>query len=146
MKIEYAATIKKDGKHHLVTFPDFPEAHTDGETLGEALHNAAEALTVTLEGRMVEDIEIPAPGARVAKVQHRVAPAARVQSALGLKFSRGNHTVAEVARALGTSWTAVSRLEDPHHSPSLRQLEKAAAAVGKRLMVIFENEDEPRRT
>jgi antitoxin HicB len=37
-----------------------------------------------------------------------------------------------------TSWPAAQRLEDPRHSPSLKQLERAAAALGKRLVLSFE--------
>ena len=139
MKVEYPVVISRDGGGYLVKFPDFPETATDGATLDEALFNAAEALTVTLEGRMEEGMDIPMPGTRKRKARYNVAPAARVQSALLLRFSRGSRTLAEVARALGTSWPAAARLEDPRHSPTLKQLEKAAAAVGKRLVVSFED-------
>jgi len=62
MKIWYPCTIQKEleGKV-LVTFPDFPETLTEGETEEEALFNAAEALTLTLEGRAEENMDIPFP-------------------------------------------------------------------------------------
>ena len=40
--------------------------------------------------------------------------------------------------ALETSWAAVQRLEDPHHWPSLKQLDRAARALGKRLVLNME--------
>jgi hypothetical protein len=40
---------------------------------------------------------------------------------------------------LSTSWPAVSRLEDPHHWPSLRQLEKYMAILGKKLVLSVES-------
>lgn len=43
-----------------------------------------------------------------------------------------------MARVLETSWPAAKRLEDPRHWPSLKQLDKAATALGKRLMPSFE--------
>ncbi len=141
MKIEYPARIVKDGDGYLVTFPDFPETATDGATLEEALFNAAEALTVTLEGRAAEGLEIPRPSRARGKAKYMIAPAARVQGALLLRMARGNRSVAEFARAMGTSWPAAAKLEDPRHSPSLRQLEKAAAANGKRLIVSFEDNE-----
>lgn len=133
MKVVYPANIAKgaDGMF-TVTFADFPEAMTDGATLEEALHNAAEVLTLTLEGRMAEKDDIPEPKDRG---KYRIAPAARVQSAVLLRMARGKRTVAEIARALGTSWPAAQKLEDPRHSPSLRQLEKAASAMGKKLLI-----------
>ncbi len=136
MKIKYPARVIKQDDGYLVTFPDFPETATDGLTLEEALFNAAEALTLTLEGRADEGLSIPAPSS--VKTRHRIAPAARVQSALLLRKARGTRPVAQIARALDTSWPAVAKLEDPRHWPSLRQVEKAAAAVGKRLVVSLE--------
>jgi antitoxin HicB len=37
-----------------------------------------------------------------------------------------------------TSWPAAARLEDPHHWPSLKQLERAAHAVGQKLVLSLE--------
>ena len=62
MKINYACKIdKQDDERFLVTFPDFVEAITEGETFEEALFNAEEVLTLTLEGRMEEGMPIPLP-------------------------------------------------------------------------------------
>jgi hypothetical protein len=36
------------------------------------------------------------------------------------------------------TWPSAQRLENPRHSPTLRQLEKAAAALGKRLVLALE--------
>lgn len=134
MKIVYPAMITK-GKdnRYLVEFPDLPEAVTEGETLEEALFNASEVLTLTLEGRTEEEMEIPVPS--VLKNAYEIAPSARVQAALLLKMSRGKKKVADIARALHTSWPSVSRLEDPTHWPSLKQLERVAATLGKRLVL-----------
>lgn len=134
MKIIYPAKITK-GKdnRYLVEFPDLPEAVTEGETLEEALFNASEVLTLTLEGRAEEEMEIPVPS--VLKNAYKIAPSARVQAALLLKMSRGKKKVADIARALHTSWPSVSRLEDPTHWPSLKQLERVAATLGKRLVL-----------
>ncbi len=46
--------------------------------------------------------------------------------------------MSELAPALETSWPSAQRLEDPKHWPTLRQLEKAASALGKRLVLSFE--------
>ena len=137
MKVNYPVKITKEDGRYLVIFPDFEECATEGKTLKEALFNASEALTLTLEGRMEEGMEIPLPKQRKAK--YLIAPAARVQSALLLRLARGKRSIAEIARALGTSWPSAAKLEDPRHSPTLKQLEKAASAVGQRLVVSFED-------
>ena len=46
----------------LITFPDFPEAATDGETLEESLHNAADALEEAIAGRINRGEPIPRLG------------------------------------------------------------------------------------
>ena len=55
-----------------------------------------------------------------------------------IRRARGGRSLAELARAPQTSWPAARRLENPRHSPTLRQLEKAAAALGKRLVLALE--------
>ncbi|MFI4955548.1 MAG: type II toxin-antitoxin system HicB family antitoxin [Gammaproteobacteria bacterium] len=117
-------------------FTDLDEAITEGATLEEALFNASEVLTLTLEGRMDKEIEIPEPAQ--LNTGYLIAPSARVQAALLIRFAKGDHTIAELARALETSWPAAARLENPHHWPSLKQLEKAAAALGLRLVLSLE--------
>ena len=140
MKLLYPAIIEKDEDgRFFVTFPDLPEAVTEGENLEEALFNAQEVLTLTLEGRYDEKLHIPIPTKKV-KGAHWIAPALRVQSAFLLKIARHKKTLAELARALETSWPAVARLENPRHTPNLRQLEKAAAALGKQVVIDFIDE------
>ena len=140
MNILYPAkiTFNKRDNRYLVEFLDLPEAVTEGVSFEEALFNAAEVLTLTLEGRVDEKMEIPAPSCKTGKTIHIIAPSARVQAALLIRFSKGKHSISEVARALGTSWPAVARLEDPHHWPSLKQLERTAGAIGHRLVLSLE--------
>lgn len=139
MNVLYPANFyySKEDKRYTVEFPDLPEAITEGETREEAYQNAKEVLTLTLEGRMEEDMEIPLPSKK--RGAELIAPIARVQAALLIRWVKGKSTFAEIARNLGTSWPAVARLEDPHHWPSLRQLEKAAAVMGQRLVLSLES-------
>jgi antitoxin HicB len=138
MKIEYPYTVEQqeDGGS-LVQFVDFEEAFTEGYTPEEVVFNAAEVLTGIIAHRLDKGQEIPAPSL-VEKAAY-IAPGAAVQSALLLHLARQeqNKTVADMARALGTSWPAAARLEDPKHWPTLRQLDRAAAVLGKRLVISF---------
>jgi antitoxin HicB len=140
MNILYPTKIKfsKSDQRYLVSFYDLEEAITEGETLQEALLNAAEVLTLTLAGRLDEEMTIPMPTDRTAKNVYYIAPSARLQAAILIRLSRGKHSIAKLARALDSSWPAISRLEDPHHWPSLRQLERAASALGQRLVLSME--------
>jgi antitoxin HicB len=69
---------------------------------------------------------------------HSIAPDAKTQAAILLRLARGERTLSELARALETSWPAARRLEDPTHWPSLRTLDRVAAALGKRLVLTLE--------
>jgi antitoxin HicB len=138
MNVLYPAIFKyhRSEKRYTVHFPDLSEAITEGETLEEAHFNATEVLTLTLEGRMDEGMKIPLPSHRKNAVL--VAPSARAQAALLMRWAKGKYKTSEIARILNTSWPAVARLEDPHHWPNLKQLERAAAAIGQRLVISLE--------
>jgi len=120
----------------LVSFPDVPGAITEGDTEEEALFNAAEALSGVLASKLDHGEDVPVPS-KVRGASY-VAPDAKTQAALLVRFARGGKPLAELARALQTSWPSAARLEDPRHWPSLRQLDKAAAAMGKRLILSLE--------
>ncbi len=139
MKTLFPAKMELDESGmYFVRFLDLEEAVTEGETLEEALFNAREVLTLTLEARMDEGMDIPFPSEIADEKIHLIAPAARVQAAFLVHHCRGDKSLADLARALETSWPAVKRLENPHHSPTLKILEKAAASLGKKLVLSFE--------
>ena len=147
MNVLYPAKISKesDGRY-FVKFLDFSEAFTEGETFEEALFNASEVLTLTLEGRMEEKIKIPTPSKK-SQGTYLISPSARVQSAILLQLARKGHSKASLARALGTSWPSIQRLENPKHWTSLKQLEKVAAALGKQVRIdLVERDREGGRT
>lgn len=135
MNVLYPAKISKeaDGRY-FVKFLDFSEAFTEGETFDEALYNASEVLTLTLEGRMEERVKIPSPSKKT-QGSYLISPSVRVQSAILLQLARKGHSKASLARALGTSWPAIQRLENPKHWTTLKQLEKVAAALGKQVRI-----------
>lgn len=138
MKIAYPARFEPQPEGGFtVTFPDLPEAITEGDSMEQARFNAAECLSLVLDVRMESDDSIPAPSEGAEFIE----PDAATQAALLVHLTREaeRKSLTELARALGTSWPAVKRLEDPRHPPTLKQLERAAAALGKRLVLSFES-------
>ena len=144
MKIAYQAIFEEDQDGIFVRFPDLQEAFTEGKTMEEALFNAEEVLNLTLEGRMDEGMEIPDPKEYEGGVW--IYPSAQVQSALLMRTARKGRSLAELARALGTSWPSAQRLENPRHSPTLKQLERAAAALGGKLVLSVEHTEGKRKS
>lgn len=137
MNMSYPYTVEaQEGGGFVVQFLDLDEAFTEGETPEEAAFNAAEVLTGILAWRLEQGQAIPAPS---PAGKHPIAsPSAAVQSALLLREARGDRPLSDLARALETSWAAAQRLEDPHHWPSLKQLDRAARVLGKRLVLSLE--------
>jgi antitoxin HicB len=138
MDIRYPAIVEpqQDGSF-FVQFLDLPDTFSEGRTEEEALFNAAEVLSAMLAWRLDEAEDVPAPSAK-AKGAHYIAPDAKTQAAMLLRLARGERSLSDLARALETSWPAAKRLEDPTHWPSLKTLERAAAALGKRLVLTLE--------
>ena len=138
MDIRYPAIIEaQEPSGFLVIFVDLEDTFTEGATKEEALFNASEVLSAMLSWRLDNDMALPEP-TQNAKDAVYISPDARTQAALLVRRARGDRSLAEVARVLETSWPAAKRLEDPHHWPSLKQLEKAATALGRRLVLTFD--------
>lgn len=138
MEIRYPAVLEpEESGGFFVRFIDVEGAMTDGETLDEALFNASEALSGILGWMLDDNRPIPEPSP-AGEGMYLIAPDARTQAAMLIRRARGERSLAELARSLETSWPSAQRLENPRHSPTLRQLEKAAAALGKRLVLVLE--------
>ena len=138
MDIRYPAMIaKQDDGNFLVTFVDLPDTFTEGETKEEALFNAVEVLSGMLAWRHEEAKDVLPPSQKI-KGAFYIAPDAKTQAAMLLRLARGERSLSELARTLETSWPAAQRLENPTHWPSLKTLDKAAAALGKRLVLTLE--------
>jgi len=138
MRTEYPYTVEKDQDGwFFVQFIDLEDAYTQGESLEEAAFNASEVLSGMLAYRLEKNQEIPSPSS-CPENGYLTSPSPEVQAALLLRKARGDKSLSELANAMKTSWPAAQRLEDPRHWPSLKQLDKAARALGKRLILSLE--------
>lgn len=124
----------QDEGGYFVQFVDIEEAFTEGESIEEAAFNAAEVLTGVLSYRLEKGDEIPVPSLPRGGML-MATPSASVQAAMLLRQARGEKSLSDMARALETSWAAAQRLEDPRHWPTLKQLDRAAKFLGKRLVL-----------
>lgn len=138
MKQSYPFIIEPGDNHGFIAKSvDIEEAYTFGETLNECLSNASEVLTAVLEMRLENNEPIPEPSDMDTK--YKVMPSVAVQAALSVRNAKDEtrKSTADLARAMGVTWPVADKLTDPRHYPNLRQLEKAANALGKRLVVSF---------
>ena len=138
MQVAYPAlVVSQENGALLVSFVDLPDTFTEGQTLDEALFNGTEVLSAMLGWHLDQGHAIAPPSLGVAGAPY-IAPDAKTQAVMLLRDARGERSMADLARGLGTSWAAAQRLDDPHHWPSLKQLERAARVLGKRLVLSVE--------
>ena len=120
----------------LVSFPDFPEALTEGATEQEALAEAQDCLIAALGGYIDErrNIPHPSPGRGLPLVALPALAAAKI--ALYRTMRERGLSNAALARRLGTVEGAVRRLIDLDHRSHIGQVETALHALGQRLVVV----------
>jgi antitoxin HicB len=116
----------------VVTFPDIPEAITQGESLEDALLHAADVLESALDYYIEDDLPIPAPS-KLKRGQHMVElPASYAAKVLLLQEMAAQKVrPAELARRLKVTPQEVTRLIDLHHTSRIDGIAGALKALGK---------------
>lgn len=120
----------------VVTFPDIPEAITQGEDVEDALMHAADALESALDFYFEDRRRIPMPS-KPKRGQYLVDLPASVAAKVLLlnEMLRQKVRPAELARRLGTTPQEVNRLTNLRHATKIDRVDAAMRALGKRLIV-----------
>jgi antitoxin HicB len=120
----------------LVSFPDFPEAHTFGDDENEALARAADLLEDVLADYIENRQDIPVPS-KVKKQDRFVTLPVLTEAKVRLYREMRSSGIrkAELARRLRCHMRQVDRLLDLHHASRLDQIESAFAALNKRIVI-----------
>ena len=131
---------EKNGRGFHVRFPDLPEALTGGEDLEDTLVQASDCLAEAIAGRIARGESIPQPskpkpGQYSVSVPLYLAP----KLALYLAMRDGGMRNTELAARLGVSETVVRRMLDPKHNSKPERIQAALAALGKRIVITFED-------
>ena len=123
-------TAGDDGRL-LVTFPDLPEAATDGADEAEAMAEAADCLTSALAFRLEHKEAVPTPSP-VKRGERQVAPEPTValKTALHQIAAERGLSIADVARQLGISHPEARRLFDPFYHSKIDKLSQVLATLG----------------
>jgi antitoxin HicB len=138
--MEYPITLARDTNGTvLVSFVDFPEAHTFGDDTLDALRRAPEALATVIDGYIKDRRDLPLPSAVVTK--YRVTVPALIEAKMRLYETMRTSKVgkSELARRLKWHLPQVDRLLAMHHGSKLEQLESAFQVMGKRLVLGIED-------
>ena len=118
-----------------MSFPDIPEALTEGATEGEALAEAQDCLIAALGGYMDDRRDIPRPSPGRGRPLVALPALAAAKIALYRAMRERGLSNAALARRLGTMEGTVRRLIDLDHRSHIGQVETALAALGQRLVV-----------
>jgi antitoxin HicB len=120
----------------LVQFVDVPEAHSFGVTEADAGgENALDCLIAALGGYLKLGREIPRPSPARGRPVVILPPLVAAKLALYEAMRAGPMTRSELARRLGLQENGVRRLLDLDHRSHIDQVDRALAALGKRLEV-----------
>ena len=130
-----AELARYDDGSILVTFPDVPEALTEGETETEAMVQAQDCLVAALAGYIGARRAIPRPSPARGRTTVPLPALIAAKIALyGAMRAQGVGNTALAAR-LGLSEGAVRRLIDLDHRSHIGQVEAALQTLGQRLLV-----------
>lgn len=135
--MRYPARLKRQEEGgYVVTFPDIPEAITQGENVEEALMYAAEALESALDFYFEDRRAVPAPS-KPKRGQHlvEVPPSVAAKVLLLNEMLRQKVRPAELARRLGTTPQEVNRLTNLRHPTKIDRVDAALRTLGKRLII-----------
>ena len=119
----------------FVSFPDIPEALTEGTTKADTLTQARDCLIAALGGYVGERRPIPHPSAARGRVSVALPVLMAAKLALyGAMRAQGVGNTA-LAAQLGVTEGAVRRLIDLDHRSHIGQIETALHALGQQLTV-----------
>ena len=138
LKYPAKISIDKEEGGYLVSFIDFDNIFTDGETLDEAIKNAGEALNGCLESDFERGFEILDPSTIEGDNIYLISVEPNIAVAILLRKLRGAKSQIDVASELHMSYQAYQKLENPRKSnPTIKTLSKLANVFKRELDIVF---------
>jgi antitoxin HicB len=121
---------------YVVTCRDLPELVTQGESIDDALEQAADAMDEVFATYLTEGLDLPPPS-KARRREHLVAPRAETvaKAALYVAMRQAGISKVQLAKRLGVDEKEVRRLLDPHYGSKLPRIAKAISLLGQRLVI-----------
>ncbi len=119
----------------VVTFPDVPEAITQGEDKADALLHARDALESALMFYVDDFRPLPTPSVlpELPSITPETLSCAKLALYQAMYETKSSN--ADLARRLGIGLADVESLLDINHASKIEQIDTALAVLGKRLAV-----------
>lgn len=139
--LSYPAQFTPEGRGFVVTFPNIPEAITDGDSEQEAMEYAEDAIITAFSEYIKRRRAIPRASKPRGKDVRMVFLPALTEAKIWLYEAMRQAGVrkADLARRLGWQKSQVDRLLDLRHRSRLDQIEAALGKLHKRLAIHVED-------
>jgi antitoxin HicB len=133
----YRAEFERGSRRgYVVSFPDVPEAITQGRDMTDARAMAEDALGLALLTYVERGMALPKPRGRGrGLIEIAVAPDVAAKLAVLEAFKDAGISKSELARRIDKDEKEVRRILDARHPTKLPALTAALRALGKRLVV-----------
>ena len=133
--MRYPVNLQPDTGGFVVSFPDIPEALTQGDDRSNALFMGLDALVTAFDFYFEDNRKVPLPGMVTGDyVEVPLSVASKVM--LLNAFIDSGLTQVELAERMGVKKQEVTRLFDLHHSTKIDTIQRAMSALGKRLELL----------
>ena len=132
----YPVNLRRSDGFLVVSFPDIPEAHTQGVDRAEALAMAKEALELSM-GFYIDDMRpVPMPSKpKRGQAVVELSPSVAAKVLLLNEMIRQKVRPIDLARRLGTTKQEVNRLTNLRHATKIDRIDAAFRVLGKRLCI-----------
>lgn len=134
-RLTYPVTLQCLNETVLVSFPDVPEALTEGDTERDALHEAYDCLVAALAGYIRAGRPIPRPSAAKDSPLVELSPIVTAKLALYQAMREQQIDDGILAKRLGTMETTIARLLDLDYRSHIDHVAAALGVLGKHLVV-----------
>jgi len=137
----YPAVFKRDeGKRLLVSVADLPTAHTDGADANEAMEEAIDCLGSSIAFALADKVDVPKPS-RLKRGQKLVPVPLWIVGKLALYWAIREIGISQSALAdRGNAREAVvRRVPDPNHDTRAEQIQAALKALGRRVVMDYDD-------
>jgi antitoxin HicB len=132
----YPVNLRRSEGFLVVSFPDIPEAHTQGVDRAEALAMAKEALELSMEFYFDDMRPVPMPSKpKRGQAVVDLSPSVAAKVLLLNEMLRQKVRPIDLARRLGTTKQEVNRLTTLRHPTKIDRIDQALRALGNRLTV-----------
>jgi antitoxin HicB len=138
--LQYPAMLEQDDNDTwLVTFPDFEDAVTFGDTPEAALAHSADALETVVISRIKHKMDIPTPSAARGRPLISIPPLTAAKALLYKELREQHVTIRQLAQRLHCEYPIAHRLLDVSRKTQVNEIAKAFQVLGKQVLIGVEN-------